>query len=302
MTETAGRCKVATQMGIQGHGMSGHRRAVELLRGGVLGPVREVHAWSDRPIWPQGIDRPTAVEPVPPTLDWDLWLGPAPRRPYNHIYAPFNWRGWWDFGAGALGDMGCHNMDVAFWGLSLGTPTTVEALRVSDVHKETFPKSSMIRWEFPARGNALPPVTLTWYDGGLKPAKELAEGLDLPTNGCLCIGAKGKLLAPDWHANDFKLLPEKEFQGFRGPEETIPRLPGDSEERHHEEWVRACKGGPRALADFAYSGPMTEAVILGNLAIRVGRKIEWDGPNMKARNCPEADPIIRPHIPKGWGL
>ena len=301
MAETAARCRVATQMGIQGHGMSGHRRAVELLRGGVLGPVREVHAWSDRPIWPQGIDRPTAVEPVPPTLDWDLWLGPAPRRPYNHIYVPFNWRGWWDFGTGALGDMGCHNMDVAFWGLNLGAPASVEALKVSDVHQETFPKSSMIRWEFPARGNR-PPVSLTWYDGGLKPPRELADGLDLPTNGCLCIGTHGKLLSPDWHANDFKLLPEKEFRGLTGPPETIPRLPGDGEERHHAEWIRACKGGPPALADFAYSGPMTEAVILGNLAVRLGKKIEWDAPNMKARNCPEADVLIHPNIPTGWKM
>ena len=294
MTEMAAKKKLATQMGIQGHSMNGHRRAVELLQAAVIGPVREVYAWSDRPIWPQGIDRPKETEPVPPTLNWDLWLGWSPRRPYNHIYVPFNWRGWWDWGCGALGDMGCHNMDVAFWGLKLGAPTSCEA-EVSDVHKETFPKASTIRWQFPARG-MMPPVRLTWYDGGGKPPAELAPGVKLPTNGCLFIGTKGRrLLAPDWHANDFKLLPEKEFKDFKGPKGTIPRSPG-----HYEEWIAACKGGAPALANFSYSGPMTEAVLLGNVAIRMGKKIEWDSKNMRAKNCPEADAVIKPDTP-WWG-
>jgi predicted dehydrogenase len=296
MTETAARCGVATQMGNQGHSMNGHRRTVELLHAQALGPVREVHVWSDRPIWPQGLDRPTEIEPVPATLNWDLWLGPAPTRPFNHIYVPFNWRGWWDFGCGALGDMGCHNMDVAFWGLKLGAPTSVEAVQVSDKHEETAPKSSVIRWEFPARGK-MPPVTMTWYDGGNKPPVELAPEIGRLTNGCLFIGAKGKLLAPDWHADKFQLLPAKDWPGFVGPKETLPRSAG-----HYEEWIAACKGGPPALSNFSYSGPMTEAVILGNVALRLGKKIEWDSPNMKARNCPEADAFIRPQIPKGWGL
>jgi len=296
LTEAAARYGVATQMGNQGHSYNGHRRAVELLHAQALGPVREVHVWSDRPIWPQGLDRPTEIEPVPPTLNWDLWLGPAPKRPYNHIYVPFNWRGWWDFGCGALGDMGCHNMDVAFWGLKLGAPAGVEVVSASDRHSETAPKSAIIRWQFPARGD-MPPVAMTWYDGGNKPPANPADGVKLPTNGCLFVGTKGKLLAPDWHADKFQLLPEKDWAGFEGPKQTIPRSPG-----HYEEWIAACKGAAPALSNFSYSGPMTEAVLLGNVVLRLGKKIEWDSPNMKAKSCPEADPLIRPRIPKEWGL
>jgi len=294
MSKTAAACKVATQMGIQGHSFDGHRRAVELLQAGVIGPVRDVHVWSDRPIWPQGIDRPTDTPSVPPHLDWDLWLGPAPWRPYHPCYLPFNWRGWWDFGTGALGDMGCHNMDVVFWGLKLAAPTSAEA-EVSDVHVETAPNWSIVRWEFPARGDA-PPVKLTWYDGGKKPPEELA-GQSLPTNGALLIGEKGKMLAPDWHAGDFKLLPESEFKGFVGPKQQMPRSPG-----HHQEWIVACKGGPPAMADFSYSGPVTEAVLLGNVAIRAGEKVEWDSANLKVTNCPKANDFIRREYRRGWEL
>jgi predicted dehydrogenase len=295
MTRTAAERKVATQMGIQGHSYNGHRRAVELLHAGVIGAVREVHAWSDRPIWPQGVDRPTDTPPVPKDLNWDLWLGPAPSRPYHPWYVPFNWRGWWDFGTGAIGDMGIHNMDVVFWGLKLGAPTSVEA-EVSDVHVETAPKWSILRFEFPGRGS-LPAVRLTWYDGGKKPPKELANGQDVPDNGALLIGEKGKLLAPDWHADQFKLLPESDFRDFNGRVPTIPRSPG-----HHEEWILACKGGPPAMADFSYSGPITEAVLLGNIAIRAGKKIEWDAENLKVTNCPEANQFIRREYRGGWTL
>jgi len=295
MKETAAEYEVATQMGIQGHSYDGHRRAVELLRAGVIGPVREVHVWSDRPIWPQGIDRPKDTPPVPPHLKWDLWLGPAPWRPYHPAYVPFKWRGWWDFGTGALGDMGIHNADVAFWGLKLGAPTSAEA-EVSDVHAETAPKWSIIRFEFPARGS-LPPLKFTWYDGGKKPPKELAGGQELPTNGALMIGKKGTMLSPDWHADKFKLLPEEKFKGFEGPEQTIPRSPG-----HHKEWVVACKGGSPAMADFSYSGPMTEAVLLGNVAIRAGEKIEWDAEKLKVTNCPKANEFIRREYRSGWTL
>ncbi len=295
MRETAAKQKVATQMGIQGHSYDGHRRAVELLHAGAIGPVREAHVWSDRPIWPQGIDRPKDTPPVPAHLKWELWLGPAPWRPYHPSYAPFNWRGWWDFGTGALGDMGCHNMDVVFWGLKLGDPTSAEA-EVSDVHAETAPKSSIVRWQFPARG-ALPPVGLTWYDGGKKPPKELADGQELPTNGALLVGEKGKLLSPDWHADQFKLLPESEFKDFKGPAPTFPRSAD-----HHKEWIAACKGGVPAMANFDYSAPLTEAVILGNVAIRAGKKIEWDAANLKVTNCPEANQFIRREYRKDWTL
>jgi len=295
LAETAAKHRVATQMGIQGHSYDGHRRAVELLQAGVIGTVREVHSWSDRPIWPQGIDRPTDTPPVPKDLNWDLWLGPAPWRPYHPCYVPFNWRGWWDFGTGAIGDMGIHNMDVVFWGLKLGAPISVEA-EVSDVHAETAPKWSIVRFEFPGR-KGMPPVKLTWYDGGKKPPKELADGQELPDNGALLIGEKGKMLSPDWHADNFKLLPESAFEGFKGPDPAITRSPG-----HHEEWVLACKGGAPAMADFSYSGLITEAVLLGNVAIRAGKKIEWDAKNLRVTNCPEANQFIRREYRKGWVL
>jgi predicted dehydrogenase len=276
-------------MGNQGHSYNGHRRAVEILQTQSLGPVREAHVWTDRPIWPQGIVRPAETPPVPETLRWDLWLGPAPQRPYHPCYLPFNWRGWYDFGTGALGDMGCHNMDVVFWGLKLGAPTAVEAL-TSGWHRETYPKASVVRWEFPARGE-MPPVTLTWYDGGNKPPQDLAPGVELPTNGALVVGENGTLFARDWHADGFKLLPEKEFEGFEGPDEFIPRSEG-----HYAEWIDACKGAPPALSNFGYSGPMTESVLLGNLAIRLRRRIDWDAERMRVPGCPEADPLIRPEI------
>jgi predicted dehydrogenase len=302
MTKVARETGVATQMGIQGHSLPGHRRAVELLQAGALGPVREVHAWSDRPLkwWPQGVERPQGEEPVPEGLDWELWLGPAPKRPYHSAYLPFKWRGWIDFGTGAIGDMGIHNMDVAFWGLHLSYPVRIEAEQVG-MTRESWPKEATIRYEFPARGN-LPPVRLTWYDGGRKPAREL-WGDDLPDNGCLLIGSNGrKMLSPDWHANDFQLRPEAEFKDFKGPEPTIPRTGLEGDAGHYAEWIAACKGGPAALASFAYTGPMTEAVLAGNVALRAGKPLDWDGPNMKASNCPEADELIAPKIPKGWGI
>ncbi len=295
MKETAEKMKVATQMGIQGHSYNGHRRAVELLQAGILGTVRELHSWSDRPIWPQGIDRPKDTPPVPPHLKWDLWLGPAPWRPYHPCYLPFNWRGWWDFGTGALGDMGIHNMDVAFWGLKLGQPTAAEA-EVSDRHEETAPRWSIIRWEFPARGN-FPPVKVTWYDGGKKPSRDLAYGQELPTNGALIVGEKGTLFSPDWHADKFKLLPEGKFEDMEAIKQTIPRSPG-----HHQEWVAACKGGPPALANFSYSAPMTEAVLLGNVAIRAAEKVEWDAKTLKVTNSPKANRFVQRKYRQGWTL
>jgi predicted dehydrogenase len=300
MRETAAKQKVTTQMGNQGHSYDSTRRVVEIVQAGTLGDVREVHVWTDRPIWPQGIDRPTETPEVPATVDWDLWLGPAPKRPYHSAYLPFNWRGWWDFGTGALGDMGCHNMDTAYWALKLGLPTAVEA-ESSGMNGETFPKWSVIKYDFPARG-PLPPARLTWYDGGKMPARELFEGAqlkndELPKNGSIIIGNKGKIVLTDWNANKFQLLPQDKFADFKGPEPTIPRT-----DSHYKEWIAACKGGPPALSNFDYAATLTETALLGNLALRCGKRIEWDAKAMKAKGCPEADTLIKPTYRAGWSL
>ncbi len=295
MRATAAKYGVATQMGNQGHAMDGTCRAVELIQAGAIGAVRDVHVWSDRPIWPQGIDRSLETPPIPASLNWDLWLGPAAERPYHRAYLPFNWRGWWSFGTGALGDMACHNADTAFWALKLDYPISVEA-EASPPHPETAPRWSILHYQFPARGG-LPPVKLTWYDGGKLPRAELFEGEPIPTNGSLLIGEKGKLFAPDWHADKFVLLPKEKFADFKGPQPNIRRSPG-----HHKEWIMACKGGPPALSNFDYAAVLTETVLLGNLALRVGKKIEWDAVNMKATHCPEADQFIRNQYRAGWRL
>ena len=285
--------KVATQMGNGGHASDSLRSAVEWIQAGVIGPVGEVHAWSDRPIWPQGITRPIDTPPVPASLDWDLWIGTAPMRPYHKAYHPFNWRGWWDFGTGALGDMGCHIIDPAFWALDLGSPESVET-ESSPVNDETAPSWSTVHYQFPARG-ALPPVKLTWHDGGKLPPRELLD-LDadekFPKNGSLFVGRKGRLLLMQGKS---ELLPENQWRDFQPPPKTIPRSAG-----HYAEWIAACKGGPAAFSNFNYAGPLTEMVLLGNLALRVGKKIEWDGRNLKARNAPEADRYIRREYRGGW--
>jgi predicted dehydrogenase len=300
MRETAAQQKVATQMGNQGHSYDSTRRVVEIVQAGAIGAVREVHVWTDRPIWPQGIERPKETPEVPASVDWDLWLGPAPKRPYHSAYLPFNWRGWWDFGTGALGDMGCHNMDTAYWALKLGVPTAVEA-ESEGGNSETFPKWSIIKYEFPARG-PLPPVKFTWYDGGKQPAQELFEGAILPKNetpknGTIMIGDKGKIVMRDWNANNFQLLPQEKFLDFKGPAQTIPRA-----ESHYKEWIAACKGGPAAMSNFEYASGLTETALLGNLAVRCGKRIEWDAKAMKAKGCPEADALIKPTYRAGWSL
>ena len=296
MREVAAKTRVVTQMGNQGHSYDSTRRIVELVQGGVLGDVREVHVWTDRPIWPQGIERPKVSSAAPDHLHWDLWLGPAPERPYHADYAPFKWRGWWDFGTGAPGDMGCHNCDAAYWALKLDAPLTVEA-ESSGVKAETAPKWSIVRSTFPARGK-MPPVTLTWYDGGKMPGRDLVDGAELPKNGTIIIGSKGKIAFRDWNPNGFRLLPEETFKGFNGPEPTIQRAPDGP----YREWIEACKGGPKCLSNFDYAGRLTEFVLLGNVALRAGKKIEWDAKKLRARNCPEADQYIRREYRKGWTL
>lgn len=296
MRETAAKQKVVTQMGNQGHSYESTRRVVELVQSGAIGDVREVHVWTDRPIWPQGLERPKQSSTPPEHLDWDLWLGPAPYRPYDEAYAPFKWRGWWDFGTGAPGDMGCHNADAAFWALKLDAPTSVEA-ESSGVNSETCPKWSIVRSEFPKRGK-LPPVTMTWYDGGKLPSRDLVGGEELPKNGTIFVGSKGKIAYRDWNPDKFRLLPEEKVKDFAGPESWIPR----ASDGPYKEWIVACKGGAPCLSNFDNAGRLTEFVLLGNVALRAGKKIEWNAKKLRAKNCPEADQYIRREYRKGWEL
>jgi predicted dehydrogenase len=290
--EAARRARVATQMGNQAHSSGNLRQAVEIVRSGVIGAIREVHCWSDRPIWPQGIDRPQDTPSVPSTLYWDLWLGPAPARPYHPAYHPFAWRGWWDFGTGALGDMGCHIIDTAYWALELGLPTRIEA-EGEPRHPESGPKSSVVRYEFPAR-KGMPPVRLIWYDGGRKPSNELVEGRSLAPNGTIFVGEKGVIYFP--HAQQCFLFPQSKFADFQPPQPTLPRSPG-----HHAEWIQACKTGSPTYSNFEYATTLTEAVLLGNVAFRTGEAIEYDARNGRVKNVPDAERYIRPPYRKGWG-
>jgi len=298
LTEAAREAKVTTQLGNQGQASEETRLASEFIWDDAIGPVREVHSWCNRPISPRGIDRPKETPPVPETLDWDLWLGPAPRRPYHPCYLPFSWRGWWDFGSGVLGDIGCHQFISIFRALKLGYPTSVEACS-SGVNSETAPLASIIRYDFPAR-EGMPPLKLTWYDGGLMPARpdELEEGLRFgAADDNLYVGDKGKMLG-------HRLLPEARSKEYGRPPKVLPRSPG-----HHKEWIEACKGGEPAGSNFDVSGPLTEVVLLGNVALRMGRqlyekglKLHYDGPNMKVTNLPEANQYIRSDYRDGWTL
>ncbi|HXG49162.1 MAG TPA: Gfo/Idh/MocA family oxidoreductase [Methylomirabilota bacterium] len=301
LTLLAAQSKVVTQMGNQGHAEPDSRRLVELIRAGVLGDVREVHIWTDRPIWPQGIGRPPA-KPAPAHLDWDLWLGPAPWRDYHEDCVPFKWRAFWDFGTGALGDMGCHNMDLAFFALDLRDPVSIEATS-SGVNAETAPAWSIITLQFPARGGR-PAVKLVWYDGGKKPEPSLARVDKLPGNGCIMIGSKETLYVPNyWGKGSF--VGGGKMEDFASIPQSLPRVPGsdkDNDAAHHHEWIAACKGEGKALAGFDYAGPMTEAVLLGNVALRTGKRLEWDARNLRAPNAPEAAPFIRREYRKGWEL
>ncbi|MBM3836093.1 MAG: Gfo/Idh/MocA family oxidoreductase [Verrucomicrobia bacterium] len=299
LTELARQTKVVTQMGNQGHSQSDSRRLVELIQAGVLGDVKEVHIWTDRPIWPQGIKRPAEM-PVPAHLDWDLWLGPAPYRVYHDGCVPFKWRGFWDFGTGALGDMGCHNMDLAFFALNLRDPVAVTATS-SGVNSETAPQWAIITYEFPALGRR-GPVKLVWYDGGKKPDAGLAKKKELPGNGCIMIGAKDTLYVPNfWGAGSF--LSGGAMAEFKSIPETLPRHPEaakDNDAAHHYEWIAACKGEGKALSSLDYAGPMTEAVLLGNVALRAGRRIEWDAKRLKVTNFKDANQFVRRKYRKGW--
>ncbi len=302
LTEAARQAKVATQMGNQGHSDEGIRLTREWIQDGAIGDVYEVHGWSDAggPAWygtAQG--RPVDTPPIPKGLNWDLWLGPVKKRPYHPAYHPYNWRGWWAFGTGAIGDMACHNLDPAFYSLDLVYPDSVQA-SCAGITQENAPAASLTQFSFPARGK-MPPVKLYWYDGGIMPPRpdELEPGRDLDGrgNGILFIGTKGKIMAAGW-AGSPRIIPESKMRAYKRPPRTIPRVPG-----HHRDWLNACKGGKPSSANFDYSGPMTEVVLLGALAQKLqNKKLIWDGKNMKAANAPEADQYIRPPFHNGWTL
>ena len=299
--------KVATQMGNQGMAFEGNRQINEWLKDGAIGAVREVHVWSDRPThrgkmplwWAQGVERPKDTPAVPESLDWDLWLGPAPWRPYHPAYAPFRWRGWWDFGSGGLGDMGIHNLAPVFSALQLGAPESVTA-NSTPVFEETVPLAAMVHYQFPARGN-LPPVKLHWYDGGLLPERpaELEENRELNReDGIIFVGDKGKMLVTGWGGEHPRLLPESRDKEYQRPLETLPRSVG-----HHKEWIQACKGGPPPRSNFDFAGPLTEAVLLGSVCIRNGgEKLLWDSEHLKITNDPDANKFLHYEYRKGWSL
>ncbi len=304
--QAAAKAKVATQMGIQIHAGDNYRRVVELIQAQAIGPVREVHVWVGRAWGLQSEedakkhgdivsvqDRPLEAQPVPAGLDWDLWLGPAPHRPFHNVYFPGpKWYRWWDFGNGTMSDLGSHWNDLPFWALKLQVPLTIEASGPPP-HKELAPASMQAKYEFGSRGE-LPPVTMTWHQGVNKPAIWENGGIPQWESGVLFVGDKGMLLS-DYGRH--VLLPEKEFAGYQAPAPTIPPSKG-----HHAEWIHACKTGEPTTCDFEYSGWLTEANHLGNVAFRVGKKLEWNAEKLTCPNAPEADQYLRREYRKGWSL
>jgi hypothetical protein len=309
---------LATQMGNQGSAAPGLRRAVEVIQAGVIGQPQELHVWSNRPIWPQGLGRPAGSDPVPSSLDWDIWLGPAPVRPFKKgVYHDFKWRGWFDFGTGALGDMACHTVNMPFRALKLGYPDVIELELCSRMYPETFPKSSRIRFEFPER-EGLPRLKFWWYDGApgekdLAPLRPPADAVKeilatrglLPPSGALIIGDKGKLFSPDDYGTTFEVAmngKEEYVQGdsqeaCKAVPQSIPRSPG-----HMQEWFRMMKDGTPSYSNFAIAGYLAEVILLGCVGLRVGegKRMEWDGPNMRSPNLPEAAQFVQRHNRKGW--
>ena len=332
LTEAAREHKVVTQMGNQGSSGEGIRQITEWIDAGTIGEVRRAHAWTNRPVWPQGLLRPDEAPPVPDELDWDLWLGPAPMRPYHPTYVPFSWRGWWDFGTGALGDMGCHILDPIYRALHLGYPTSVEASASVYYYKawtplpadESAPNSALIHYDFPAR-DGRPPVHVTWYDGGGMPRRpdELQDDEMMGDwgGGCLFEGSDGKIMCGTYGRNP-TLLPTSRMDTFEPPAPTIPRVPG-GDDGHQRAWVEAIKGGPAPSSSFDYAGPLTEVVLMGNLALRsyfhtetrqnpeTGRdytaypgrkKLLWDGDALRITNFEPANRFVGRPYRDGWAL
>ncbi len=287
IAQAASRQGVATQMGTQIHAGDNYRRVVEIVQSGVLGDVTDVHVWVGKG-WGGG-ERPEGGQAPPPNLSWDLWLGPAPERPYvPGRYHPAQWRRWWDFGQGTLGDMGCHYMDLPFWALDLRHPVACEA-EGPEVHPETCPLGLTVRYQFPSRGER-PPVKLTWYDGNMTP-REVA-GEKVPGSGVMFIGTEGHMFA---NYGSYKLFPKEKFKDFQPPPQTIPNSIG-----HHAEWIKACKDGSATTCNFDYSGALTETVLLGNVAFRTGKSLQWDAENLKVTNVPEAAKYIDKDYRPGW--
>jgi predicted dehydrogenase len=293
--------KVKTQMGNQGHAGEGGRLINEWIWDGAIGAVREVHCWTNRPVWPQGIDRPMQTPSKPPTMAWDLWLGTAPWRYYHPGYAPFNWRGWWDFGTGVMGDMGAHIIDHPFWALKLHHPESVQATSTK-IFDETYPLASIITMNFGAR-EGMAPVTMKWFDGGLLPPRpdDLEQGRMMGNRGggVIFYGDKGKLMCSVYGENP-RLIPETNMKEYKKPEKTIPRSPGI-----REEWIEAIKNDGETTSNFEYAGLLTESMLLGNIALKYGAKnkiFEWDYDNMKITNDEEANAMVRREYRKGWSL
>lgn len=311
LTEAAVKYKVATQMGNQGSSGEGIAQICEWIWDGVIGEIKEVHAWTNRPIWPQGLERPANGMWVPETLDWELFLGPAPMRPYHEVYTPWNWRAWWDFGTGALGDMACHILDPVFKGLMLQYPSKVESSS-TQVNTESAPRASVVRYTFPARQDQkklkMPEVVVNWYDGGLLPPRpaELEPGTVLGNDnngGVIFVGTKGKIMC-GCYAKDPVLLPKSLADSYKNPAKTIKRVEfagveaKDVAKLHVFDWLRACRenADTRVLAksDFKFSGPLNEMVVMGNLAVRLqslNKPLEWDGKNMKITNISDTEKI-----------
>lgn len=286
---------LATQMGNIGHSSEGIRQTCEWLWAGAIGPVREVHAWVGATRWNKSLTgRPTESQPVPAGLNWDLWLGPRQPRPFHSAYFPVRWRDFWAFGGGAIGDFLCHDLDAACWALDLRDPIWVEAHPGSQMDSEISPHSELVYFQFGPRSNR-PPVRVTWYDGGLRPPlpEGWPEGEPLPGRGCLFVGDKGVLLS-SFSAKP-RLIPEEKNDSYQPPPKTIPRSKG-----HYRDWLDACKGGPPASSAFDYAARLTELLLLGILSLRVGKRVYWDGANLKAKNLPAADSFIKETYRPGW--
>jgi predicted dehydrogenase len=296
VAEVARDAKVATQVATGNQASEATRLLCEWVWAGAIGPVRQVVNWSSRPFWPQGMDRPLGDKAVPPGLDWELWVAPRAPRPFQDAYQPFVWRGWFDFGTGCLGDMGCYSFDTIFRVLKLGPPVRVQASSTK-VHAETYPQAAVIHFDFPPRGS-MPAVRLTWYDGCLKPPRpaELPSEPGLAEEGLLFVGDRGTILC-DFNGANPRLIPEARMKAFRPPPPTLPRSPG-----HEREWIEACKGGPAPGAHFGFAGLVTETLLLGNVALRAGKELEWDREAFKVTNVPEANALLGDAYREGWGV
>jgi predicted dehydrogenase len=301
LREATKKAKVITQMGNQGHAGEGIRLISEWLADDAIGQVSQVYCWTNRPVWETGMDRPAEIPSTPPELDWVLWLGPAPFRPYHPAYVPWSWRAWCDFGTGALGDMGAHIFDIPYWNLKLEYPTSIEATSTK-FNNESWPIAEVIHYEFPARGN-MPAVKLSWYDGGMMPPRpeELEPGRRMGDSdgGVLFIGEKGKIMCGCYGSNP-RIIPETKMKAYKQPPKTIQRSPGI-----HEEWVECIKAEKEATSNFEYASKLTETMMLGNIAVRMAPKnmrLEWDGEKGEITNLPEANEFLIREYTKGWSV